>query len=138
MQKKNYQGLYVFAEKKQNENIRYLYTGITRNASQRLNDHINSSNKGSATWAYLMVKKDKNTNAELLRLIEKYHHKKKPSKIKEQLKEQIRNAIEKKQEYIANLFVTFIPVENDNYFLHMLEPYVAAKLKCYWNSFKTH
>ncbi len=135
---KDYRGLYVFAEKNDNGCFKYLYTGITRSAIQRLNDHINAPDKGSATWAYLMVKNDTNTNAELKNLIKKYHHKKKTPQIKKKLREQISEAIKNKQKCISKLYVTFIPIENDNYFLSVLEPYVAAKLKCKWNSFKTH
>ena len=127
-------------KKKANGSFKYLYTGITRSASQRLNDHINSADKGSATWAYLMVKEQV-----LKDEIKKFHHRKdtdlneSEKKEKEELKDKIKQAIKNKQkDCISKLLVTFIPIENDNYFLSMLEPYVAAKLKCYWNSFKTH
>ncbi len=135
---KDYRGIYTFAEKT-DTGYSYLYTGITRVAVERINDHIHSKNKGSATWAYLMVKKDKKGDVILNEMIEKYHHKKKTKKVKDKLNILISNAIIKKQEeFISNLYVTFIPVEDNNYLLHILEPYIAAELKCYWNSFKTH
>ena len=99
-----------------------------------MNDHVRATNKGSATWAYLMVKHDGK-----IKEIEDYHHKKKPEEVIQKLKKLIPEAIRTKQEnIISKLYIGFIPLGKDNYFLHMAEPYVAAKLECKWNSFKTH
>jgi hypothetical protein len=135
---KDYRGVYTFAEKT-DIGYNYLYTGITRAATERINDHIHSGNTGSATWVYLKVKEKK-----LKEEIKKFQHRKESDlsveekKEKDALKVKIKKAIKEEQEGMHKLFVTFIPIENDNYLLHMIEPYIAAKLKCKWNSFKTH
>lgn len=132
-----YTGLYLFAEKKDNK-YNCLYTGITRKAIMRINDHVRSNNKSSATWAYLIVKDSK----KFYLRIKEFHHKsnlsKKQKDKKEDLKKDIKKEIVKIQEKcFSKLFVTFIPI-NDNFFLQMIEPYIACEFKCKWNSFETH
>lgn len=138
-EKKEYRGIYIFAEKKEDGTFEYMYTGISRKAIQRLNDHVNRSDKGTATWAYMMVKKS--ADEKLKKEIDFFHHRK-VSKKEENRKNALKELIQEKiiniqKDYISNLYITFVPI-NENYFMHMVEPYVAAKLKCYWNSFKTH
>ena len=133
-----YTGIYLFAEKK-GKGYKYLYTGITRKAIMRLNDHVSSNNKSSATWAYLKVKESE----EFYMRIKEFHHRSKltddEKNKKNKLQDDIKNEIERIQkECFSKLYVTFLPIKNDNFFLHMIEPYIACEFKCKWNSFETH
>jgi hypothetical protein len=124
----NQKGIYLFAKKGKND-FSFKYVGISKQVISRLKQHICSLDKGSATWAFLMAKYDYNKKNNLIEEITKNNFKS---------KDEIKNEIKKQQDKIAkDYFVTYYPVEN-NFLLHMVEPYVACDLECYWNSFETH
>lgn len=134
-----YEGVYVFAERK-NGQWNYLYTGITRNAIQRLRDHVCAGDKLTASWAYLMVRYGKDEN--LIARINDLHNQKTTEANKEKkskLNLDIIKAIgEIQSSEMSKYEVTFVPIKNDYFTLHMAEVFIACELHCKWNSFKTH
>ena len=127
--KNDYSGLYLFATKKGNI-FSYEYVGISQQVITRLKQHVCNTDKGSATWAFLMakVKKNQRDKINISKITKNYF--KSPNEIKK--------AIEEQQELICkDYFVTYYPVGN-HFLLHMVEPYVACALECKWNSFETH
>lgn len=117
----DFSGIYVFAEKEESGELKFMYTGISRTVIERVNSHVNRRDSGTATWAYQMAKynyeKDKNAK------IPKNEIQHKISDIQE--------------EEISKYYVSFIH-EPDNYIMHIAEGFVACTLECEWNSFKTH
>jgi len=135
---KELSGLYVFAEFN-GEEWKYLYAGISRRTIQRIKEHIMKGDKFTATWAYLMVRK--NGDKELQERIELLRHQKTTDanrEAKKKLAADVKDAIQKIQnDEFPNYDVTIIPI-TDNFLLHIAEVFVACELNCYWNSFETH
>lgn len=135
----DYKGIYLFAEKLSENKFNYLYVGISKRAIKRLHEHVNSNDKNAASWAYLIAK---NENEEIKNGLAKFRHRKlieSEKAEKERLIKDIKIEIKKvQQNRISNLYVTFFEIENDYFFLHMVEPFVACYLKTKWNTFETH
>lgn len=125
----DYPGIYVFAEKQADSGFRYVYVGISRMVIQRLSQHLNYTDRRCATWAYLMARYP-DVAGHPIRDKRSARSFDSPKELKE--------AIEAQQADMAKRYwVTYYPID-DNYLLHLAEPFVACTLKAYWNSFKTH
>ncbi|MDB4655646.1 hypothetical protein OAE48_02255 [Flavobacteriales bacterium] len=125
---KDFPGLYIFAERK-DDKLETAYVGISRMVIQRLKQHTSYSDKSSATWAYLMAKFPNGEKVPVTDKKDAVQFKDKDAltaKIKEQ-------QVEMAKKYV----VTYYPMD-DNFLLHLAEPYVACALSAYWNSFETH
>jgi predicted GIY-YIG superfamily endonuclease len=110
-----FSGLYAFAAVDGN-NVDIMYIGISQTIRRRFAGHTKRKNKGSATWAYLMVKNK----------FKDLSNSEREAKIPE---------FQKKN--IHPLKFTFYPIE-DHMLLHLAEVYSVNKLHAYWNSFETH
>jgi len=125
---KDYPGLYVFAEV-DGDDIKTAYVGISRMVIQRLKQHSSYSHKNSGTWAYLMAKFPDG---------EKVPVTDKKKAVQFDKSNPLNEAIIKVQTSMAKKYVvTYYPMD-DNFLLHLAEPYVACALGAYWNSFETH
>lgn len=111
----DYQGLYIFC-KKENDHIEPQYVGMSRRIISRMKGHVYRASKNSATWVYQMIKTENQelSNEDAQSMIESY-----------------------RKEKFKNMVVTF-DIINEPYLMHIAEAYLAAELKTYWNSFKTH
>jgi hypothetical protein len=148
----DYTGFYVFAEKGMDDKFQFLYAGISQQILHRIWEHVSSFGQESASWAYLMAKVkgkykiDENAattavHAKISKLstlenIKKYKFS--DEKNKKKYREVVGKKIKPQLRLMEDYWFTFIPIDKDHYYLHMLEPYVATKLGCFWNSFETH
>ncbi|HBG70050.1 MAG: hypothetical protein A2W93_09945 [Bacteroidetes bacterium GWF2_43_63] len=137
-QDKKYSGLYVFSEIVHEERL-FLYTGISRNLIQRIKQHVMAGDRYTATWAFAMLKNDKDNK---LHAVLNKKNKEPIDKFgftsKENLNKEICEEISTIQkEKISKCDITFI-TENDNFLLHIAEVFVSCELRSYWNSFETH
>ena len=123
----DHSGIYLFATKEDSV-FNYEYVGISQQVITRINQHTCHKNKSSATWAYLMAKYNDNISHGRVSDVTKNNLSKK----------RISEAIYNEQLAMnEKYYVTFFPVD-DNFLMHLVEPYIASALGCFWNSFETH
>jgi len=115
-------GVYVYAEKLDNNGFRPIYVGISKSIVERKRQHLVRTDKGTATLALKIARHVGHISDE------------------EENKERVTGAIKTVQdEYLKNLWITIHPYpDTSNFLLPMLEIYLAIKLKTYWNTFETH
>ena len=120
----DFSGVYVFAEKKTNDEFNFLYTGISRTVIERINAHVNRTDYRTATWAYGIAKYE-------------YRIDKNDEKAKIPEGERIKRITNNQKEKLKKYYISFIH-EPDNFMIHIAEGYVACALESEWNSFRTH
>ena len=111
------QGLYIFGEVSDSNNITPVYVGISRTVFRRLYQHTWGTKHNQTSLSYLKAKHFNNYSGK-----------------RENLPEDL---LREQQNKIKNYRVVVIP-ESSNYDLYFMEVYIAGKLKTIWNSFKTH
>jgi hypothetical protein len=131
----DYRGVYVFAEMNEG-NPSFQYVGISMNAILRIKEHFYKGDQYTASWAFLMAKhQDQGLLSKKIKEIRKWGSDKDKSNLNNEINRAIRNIQEK---YISRLYISFFPVCDDHFFLHMIEPYVVCALQSKWNSFRSH
>ena len=124
----DHSGLYLFATRTKT-GFEYQYVGISQQVIARVSQHVRHSAKSSATWAFLMAKVSHNQKIGQPEQLATNNFKSKT---------ELKRAIEDEQlGLIRDCVVTYFPVD-DNFLMHLVEPYIACALGCFWNSFETH
>lgn len=124
-------GLYVLG-KEENNTIKPVYVGISRDITTRLKQHGWGKNHNQASLAYLIAMHSYSGNYSLTEPRFKVVSKTKRKYIKENDPDFI-----KAKNIVRNYYVVTYPIEND-YELYFHEIAIACILKTYWNSFRTH
>lgn len=133
-------GLYVFFNKTEMDTQKIaMYTGISRDLTVRLKDHISGGDPSVASFAVLMARR---SYKELDNYLSENAYKtpKTDDEIKAKItwKEVLKIKTKKiQEEEIREMYLTAIPISN-YHVLHATEVFVASHFKCKFNSFKTH